>query len=197
MTTSLIIGIAAYLVGSVSSAVIVCRLMNLPDPREGGSRNPGTTNVLRLGGKKAAAITLAGDMLKGLVPTAIAHYLIGSTEAIAAAALGSFLGHLYPLWFGFKGGKGVATALGAVFGISWICGILAAGTWLLTLATSRISSLSALVTFLAAPFYLWFYSHSAILTATSALISALLFWRHNANITRLLHNEEPKVGQKK
>lgn len=170
--------------------------MGLADPREDGSGNPGTTNVLRLGGKKAAAITLAGDMLKGLLPTALAASLIGTAEATSAAALGSFLGHLYPVWFGFKGGKGVATALGAVFGAAWLCGLLAAGTWLLTLAISRYSSLSALLTFAAVPLYLWFFEHSILLSSTFALMSALLYWRHRDNIGRLLHGEEPKVGKK-
>lgn len=171
--------------------------MGLPDPREDGSRNPGTTNVLRLGGKKAAAITLIGDMFKGLMPTALASLWFGTPEAVSAAALGSFLGHLYPVWFGFVGGKGVATALGAVFGASWLCGILAAGTWLLTLAIGRYSSLSALVTFAAVPVYIWFTSQSAPLTAAFVAISAMLYWRHSANIQRLLKGEEPKVGKKK
>jgi len=170
--------------------------MGLPDPRKDGSRNPGTTNVLRLGGKKAAAITLLGDMLKGLLPTALAVSWIGTPEAISAAALGSFLGHLYPIWFDFVGGKGVATALGAVFGASWFCGLLAAGTWLLVLAVGRISSLSALTTFAAVPIYIWMASGSTILTLTFILISAMLYWRHRANIQRILKGEEPRVGKK-
>lgn len=197
MFTSLLIGVAAYLAGSISSAVLTCRIMGLPDPREDGSRNPGTTNVLRLGGKKAAAITLLGDMLKGLLPTALAAAWADSPTAVAAAALGSFLGHLYPVWFGFVGGKGVATALGAVFGASWLCGLAAAATWLLTLAVARISSLSALVTFAAVPLYLWLFTGSGVLAATFVLISAMLYWRHRANIQRLLAGEEPKVGKKK
>jgi len=196
LITSLLVGLAAYLIGSISSAVLTCQIMGLPDPREGGSGNPGTTNVLRLGGKKAAAITLMGDMLKGLLPTAIATIYFGSAEAISAAALGSFLGHLYPVWFGFKGGKGVATALGAVIGASWLCGVLAAATWLAVLALGRISSLAALVTFAAVPVYLWLVLHSPLLTATSVLMSAMLYWRHKANIKRLLRGEEPKVGKK-
>lgn len=197
MITSLLVGLGAYFIGSISSAVLTCRIMGLPDPREDGSRNPGTTNVLRLGGKKAAAITLLGDMLKGLLPTALAATWLGTPEAISAAAVGSFLGHLYPVWFGFIGGKGVATALGAVFGASWLCGLLAAGTWLLALAIARYSSLSALITFAAVPVYIWFTGRSALLTAAFALISAILYWRHSANIQRLLKGEEPKVGKKK
>lgn len=197
LITSLLVGLGAYFIGSISSAVLTCRVMGLPDPREDGSRNPGTTNVLRLGGKKAAAITLLGDMLKGLLPTALAAAWSGTPEAVSAAAVGSFLGHLYPIWFGFIGGKGVATALGAVFGASWLCGLLAAGTWLLALAIARYSSLSALITFAAVPAYIWLTSRSALLTAAFALISAMLYWRHSANIQRLLKGEEPKVGKKK
>lgn len=197
MLSNLAIAVAAYLIGSISSAVITCRLMALPDPREDGSGNPGTTNVLRLGGKKAAAITLIGDMLKGLLPTAIAAFVFATPEATAAAALGSFLGHLYPIWFGFKGGKGVATALGAMIGASWLAGALAAATWLATLYISKYSSLSALVTFAAAPMYLWFITGSALLAGATALMSAMLYWRHRDNIGRLIAGTEPKAGKKK
>lgn len=197
MLSNLAIAVAAYLIGSISSAVITCRLMALPDPREDGSGNPGTTNVLRLGGKKAAAITLIGDMLKGLLPTAVAAFAFATPEATAAAALGSFLGHLYPIWFGFKGGKGVATALGAMIGASWLAGALAAATWLATLYLSKYSSLSALVTFAAAPVYLWFITGSALLAGATALMSAMLYWRHRDNIGRLIAGTEPKAGKKK
>lgn len=170
--------------------------MGLPDPREDGSGNPGTTNVLRLGGKKAAAVTLLGDMLKGLLPTAFAGAYFGTLEATSAAAFGSFIGHLYPIWFGFKGGKGVATALGAIIGANWIAGLLAAATWLAVLAVTKFSSLAALVTFTAVPLYLWLLTHSVVLTTTSIVISAMLFWRHRSNINRLISGEEPKVGKK-
>jgi len=196
LITSLMIGLAAYLLGSVSSAVLTCKAMGLPDPRQDGSRNPGTTNVLRLGGKKAAAITLIGDMLKGLLPTAAVVMLGGSYEAIACAAVGSFLGHLWPVWFGFVGGKGVATALGAIIGASWVAGLMAIGTWLAVLAISRYSSLSALITFALAPIYLWLTTQSIVLCAAGVVMSALLFWRHAANIQRLANGTEPKVGQK-
>ncbi|MDH5369489.1 MAG: glycerol-3-phosphate 1-O-acyltransferase PlsY, partial [Gammaproteobacteria bacterium] len=137
--------IASYLIGSLSSAIIVCKLMGLPDPRGEGSGNPGATNVLRFGGKKPAAITLAGDMIKGLVPVLVAKYIGISIEGIALVGLAAFLGHLYPVFFQFKGGKGVATMLGVLFGFSWWIGLATAGTWLFMAKIVKISSLSALV----------------------------------------------------
>ena len=122
--TGLIITIIAYLLGSLSSAVIVCRLLGLPDPRESGSKNPGATNVLRLGGKKPAALTLIGDMLKGLLATVLASVLGMNLFWVALAGLGAVLGHLFPVFFGFRGGKGVATGLGAILGTHWITGCL-------------------------------------------------------------------------
>ena len=141
---------AGYLFGSISAAIIVCRLMGLPDPRTEGSRNPGATNVARLGGKKAAALTLAGDMLKGLLPVLAAHALQAGPLVLALTALAAFLGHLYPVFFGFQGGKGVATALGVTFGLHWMIGLLTAATWLATALLFRYSSLSALVACLTA-----------------------------------------------
>ncbi|MDH5661093.1 MAG: glycerol-3-phosphate 1-O-acyltransferase PlsY, partial [Gammaproteobacteria bacterium] len=133
--------IASYLIGSLSSAIIVCKLMGLPDPRGEGSGNPGATNVLRFGGKKPAAITLAGDMIKGLVPVLVAKYIGISIEGIALVGLAAFLGHLYPVFFQFKGGKGVATMLGVLFGFSWWIGLATAGTWLFMAKIVKISSL--------------------------------------------------------
>lgn len=185
----------AYGMGSVSSAVIVCRLLGLPDPRGEGSGNPGATNVMRIGGKGAAVATLLGDAAKGLIPTWIAAHFFSSDTLVAAAAFGSFIGHLFPVWFGFKGGKGVATALGALFGASLLIGALASATWLAVALVSRISSLAALVTFAAAPAYIWMSTGSAALTATFAVIAAALFIRHRDNIGRLLRGDESRIGQ--
>ena len=138
---------ASYLIGSLSSAIIVCKIMSLPDPRSEGSGNPGATNVLRFGGKKAAAITLAGDMIKGLIPVLIVKYMDMSILTIALVGLAAFLGHLYPVFFEFKGGKGVATMLGVMFGFSWWVGLATAGTWLFMAKIVKISSLSALARF--------------------------------------------------
>jgi glycerol-3-phosphate acyltransferase PlsY len=185
----------AYLLGSLSSAVITSRLMGLPDPREEGSKNPGATNVLRLGGKKAAIITLLGDMLKGLLPLAVAKALDAPDPVLAAVGLAAFLGHLYPVFFGFKGGKGVATALGVLTGFSWLIGLATLLTWLSVAFVSRISSLAALVASALASVYVWFLLHSPVLTIATALMSAWLFWRHKSNIQRILRGEESKIGR--
>ncbi|MCK5092187.1 MAG: glycerol-3-phosphate 1-O-acyltransferase PlsY, partial [Gammaproteobacteria bacterium] len=147
--------ITGYLLGSISSAIIVCKLMRLPDPRTQGSGNPGATNVMRLGGKKAAAITLAGDMLKGLIPVAIAQSLDMNMLVISSVGLAAFLGHLYPVFFRFKGGKGVATAIGVLLAASWKVGLAVIITWLIVARLLRISSLAALIAFLLAPLYAW------------------------------------------
>ncbi len=185
----------AYLLGSLSSAVITSRIMGLPDPREEGSKNPGATNVLRLGGKKAAVITLLGDMAKGLIPLLIAKSLDVSMEVMAVVGLAAFIGHLYPVFFGFKGGKGVATALGVLTGYSWLAGLAVALTWIAVAFLSRISSLSALVAALLAPAYVWLLLGSPELTAASVLMSALLIWRHQDNIRRILSGEESRIGR--
>lgn len=186
-----------YLLGSLSAAIITCRLMGLPDPRSSGSHNPGTTNVLRLGGKKAAAVTLLGDMLKGLLAVLLAQALGADASGLALAGTGAFLGHLYPVFFRFQGGKGVATALGALFGFSWLVGLLAVTTWLAVSLAFRISSLAALVTFAAAPAYIWLISGSLPLLLATATMSLLLFWRHRENIRRLLAGTESKIGNKR
>lgn len=180
----------AYLVGSVSSAIIVCRLMGLPDPREQGSGNPGATNVMRIGGKKAAAITLAGDALKGLLPVLLAKLLGVESLVLAMVVFAAFLGHLYPIFFGFKGGKGVATSFGVSLGVSWILGLAVSGTWLLVYKISKISSLSALVAAVLTPIYTWLIVGDSYLVAVFAVISAVLLWRHQSNIKRLLAGEE-------
>ncbi|MGA7980527.1 MAG: glycerol-3-phosphate 1-O-acyltransferase PlsY [Chromatiaceae bacterium] len=193
MITSLILVAAAYLIGSVSSAIIVCRILRLPDPRTQGSGNPGATNVLRIGGKKAAAVTLVGDSLKGLVPLLVAHLLDESPATLAATGLAAFLGHLYPVFFGFRGGKGVATALGVQFGLYWPIGLSVAGVWLFMAKAVKISSLSALVSMALAPFIVWVFWPEPTLVSMQAVISILLFWRHRSNIRNLLSGAEDKI----
>jgi len=188
-----ILPLLAYLAGSVSSAVIVSRLMGLPDPRLSGSNNPGATNVLRLGGKKAAAITLLGDVLKGLLPVLIARMLTSSSVTIALVGIAAFLGHLYPVFFGFKGGKGVATAAGVFIGISGIMTLVMCGIWLLTAALSRYSSLAALVATLSAPFLVLFFLPGLPYFILACVIAVFLFWRHRENIARLAKGEESKI----
>ncbi|MEQ1529753.1 MAG: glycerol-3-phosphate 1-O-acyltransferase PlsY [Methylococcales bacterium] len=181
---------AAYLVGSISSAILICRLMGLPDPREQGSGNPGATNVMRIGGKKAAAITLLGDMLKGLLPVYLANILKVPSEVLALTGLAAFLGHLYPVFFGFKGGKGVATSLGVLFGISWLLGLAFSACWLLVYKIGKISSLSALVASTLSPVFAWFITGDWVIVTAAIIMTLLLLWRHKGNIQRLLAGNE-------
>jgi len=188
---------AAYLVGSVSSAIIVCRVMGLPDPRSEGSGNPGATNVLRVGGKKAAAVTLLGDSLKGFLPVFAANLLSVSPLVLALTGAAAFLGHLYPLFFGFRGGKGVATMLGVLFGYYWVVGLCTATTWLLIAKGLKISSLAALIATLLAPLYIWLILGPVVpLLITTAAMTLLLFWRHRSNIQRLISGEESMISKK-
>jgi glycerol-3-phosphate acyltransferase PlsY len=189
-----LIVLAAYLLGSVSSAILVCRLMGLPDPRGEGSGNPGATNVLRIGGKKAAAITLLGDSLKGLLPMLVAHWLVVSPLVLALTGLAAFLGHLYPVFFGFRGGKGVATALGMQIGLYWPIGLSIAAIWLFVAKVLRISSLAALVSQGLAPAIVWWFWPAPELIVMQTLITLLLFWRHRSNIRKLLSGEEARIG---
>ena len=188
---------ASYLIGSLSSAIIVCKIMGLPDPRGEGSGNPGATNVLRFGGKKAAAITLAGDMIKGLIPVLIAQYLEISVLGIALVGLAAFLGHLYPVFFQFKGGKGVATMLGVMFGFSWWIGLATAGTWLFMAKIVKISSLSALVATALAPVYVWLWFNHPEPIAVTIFMTVILFWRHRSNIQNMLKGTEDAIGKDK
>ncbi|BBL24372.1 MULTISPECIES: glycerol-3-phosphate 1-O-acyltransferase PlsY [Comamonas] len=198
--------VLAYLIGSLSFAVIVSRAFGLSDPRTYGSGNPGATNVLRSGSKKAAAVTLLLDALKGFVPVVLVKYAgpqFGLEEGtLALVAIAAFLGHLFPVFFQFKGGKGVATALGVLLGISGWLGLLVLLTWLAVAVISRYSSLSALIASIAAPVYyvlldgsLW--SAEKPLLAAIIAMSALLLWRHAQNIGRLLKGQESKIGSKK
>ncbi len=180
----------AYLLGSVSSAIIVCRLMGLPDPREQGSGNPGATNVMRIGGKKAAAITFFGDFLKGLIPVLIAKFIGAPSVLWAIVGLAAFLGHLYPVFFGFKGGKGVATSAGVLIGFDLFVGGAFGLTWFAIYKLGKISSLAALTTSILAPIYAWFLTDDPILTGATLIMTGFLLWRHESNIRRLLNKEE-------
>ncbi len=196
-TLDILLILGAYLLGSVSSAIVVCRMMGLPDPRQEGSGNPGATNVLRVGGRKPAAITLAGDMLKGLLPVLAGQALGVSPLVLGLTGAAAFLGHLYPVFFGFRGGKGVATLLGVLFGFHWAAGAATAGTWLLVAKGFRISSLAALIATALAPLYLWLLLGPQwdLIGITGAMV-VLLFWRHRSNIQRLLSGEESLIGNK-
>jgi len=183
----------AYLMGSLSAAIIVCKLMGLPDPRTTGSQNPGATNVLRIGGKKAAAITLAGDAIKGLLPVIIAYGFQQPVANLGAIGFAAFLGHLYPVFFSFRGGKGVATAFGAILAISWQVGLAVLGTWLVMAKLFKISSLSALIAALLAPLFFWLVEANLPLVYISMVMSAMLIFRHRSNIRNLIKGTEDTI----
>jgi len=193
---TIIFSVFAYLLGSISSAIITCKLMGLQDPRTTGSRNPGATNVLRLGGKKAAIITLFGDMLKGLVPVLIAAQYGVDNLTLALVGFLAFLGHIFPLYYGFKGGKGVATYFGVILGINWQVGMIALLIWLIVALLLKISSLSAMVSMFLTPFVLWNFTHSIELTTAVIVMSMIAFWRHTSNILALVSGKEEKIKSK-
>ena len=186
--------ILAYLAGSLASAVIVCKALALGDPRELGSGNPGATNVLRLYGKTAALLTLCGDILKGLVPVLLLRFVQAPDVFIAAAGLAAFSGHLYPLFFGFRGGKGVATLAGVLLAFHWLLGTAFIITWLLVALISRYSSLAAITAGLLAPAYCWLIIATPFHLAGVSMMSVMLIWRHRSNIKNLLAGAENKIS---
>ena len=180
----------AYLLGSISSAILLSKLMGFSDPRSEGSNNPGATNVLRIAGKKAAFLTLVGDCLKGLIPVLIAHWLSDDSIVVALAGFSAFLGHCYPLFFGFKGGKGVATAIAVCVGYDWFVGVIIIVIWLLFAKVFKISSLAAIISFAILPALVYWQDGSWSTTVVFGLMSAILIWRHKANIQRLMQGTE-------
>lgn len=186
-----------YLIGSIPFAVISSRIFGLPDPRTYGSGNPGATNVMRTGKKAAAMLTLFGDGIKGTVAVLLAQHYSGNAAVVAAASLAVFLGHLFPVFLKFRGGKGVATALGVSFGLNFWLGACVAGTWLAVFLVSRISSLSALAAALLAPAYSLFFIGPNILTLALLTMCLLLVWRHKSNIVKLANGEEGAFRSRK
>lgn len=206
--TSIVAVVFAYFLGSISFAVVVSHMLGIQDPRTFGSGNPGATNVLRSGSKKAAVLTLLLDFLKGFIPVLLAIWLtplLGWSLYIAPlVVLAAFLGHLYPIFFGFKGGKGVATAAGAMFAISPLMALVVLATWLIVAVSTRYSSLAALVAAAVAPFaYVILSSYwegtdiNFAMAAAIALMAILLIYRHRQNISKLLAGTESKIGHKK
>ena len=187
----------AYLVGSVSSAILVSKLLRLQDPRDAGSGNPGATNVLRLSGKIPAALTLLGDVAKGTLPVVAASAITQDPVSVAMAALGAFLGHLYPVYFRFAGGKGVATAIGAYLGLSLPVCLGVVGVWLTIALISRYSSLSSILAMLSAPFFIWYFGYDEWIIGTAVVIFVFIVSRHIANIKRLLAGEESRINLSK
>ena len=182
--------VGAYLLGSISSAIIVCRLMGFDDPRKDGSGNPGATNVKRLYGTKPAAITLAGDSLKGFVPVLIVGMMGWSPLHVFLIGFAAFIGHLYPVFFGFKGGKGVATMMGVMVGLSLPVGLAVVGTWLFVAKVLKISSISALIASALAPVYIYLLGADISWVYLSAIMTVILFWRHKTNIKKLIDGSE-------
>ena len=195
----------AYLIGSVSFAVVVSKCMRLPDPHSYGSGNPGATNVLRTGNKLAAVLTLIGDALKGYLAVMLARVILG--DASLTSTMGSwilcglviavFLGHLFPIFHGFKGGKGVATACGILFGINWILGAATLSTWIIVAMFMRYSSLAALAAAIFGPIYFVFLFGFQPMGAALLVVCFLLIWRHRSNIQNLMNGTESRIGSKK
>jgi acyl phosphate:glycerol-3-phosphate acyltransferase len=201
----LIVAVVSYLIGSISFAVVVSHAMGLADPRSYGSGNPGATNVLRTGNKKAAILTLIGDAFKGWLPVwVVTHYGVSlgldpatMTANIALAAIAVFLGHLYPVFFKFQGGKGVATAAGVLLAIHPVLGLATLLTWLIIAFFFRYSSLAALVAAVFAPVFQVFLFGPSLISLAVLAMSLLLVWRHRANISKLLAGKESRIGEKK
>jgi len=195
----------AYLIGSISFAVVVSKCMRLPDPYTYGSGNPGATNVLRTGNKKAAVLTLLGDGSKGFIAIVLARWILGDDSLAATlnswvlcgVVLAVFLGHLFPVFHGFRGGKGVATACGILFGINWILGLATLSTWLIVAFFTRYSSLAAMCAAIFAPVYCVFLFGVEPMGLTLTCLCVLMLWRHRNNIVRLLDGSETRIGSKK
>lgn len=186
--------IGGYLCGSISSAIVICRLLGHGDPRTIGSGNPGTTNVLRHFGKVPAVLTLVGDIAKGLVPVALCTYLGFDDHAIAFAGTGAFLGHLYPVFFGFAGGKGVATLIGVLLGFNPWLGVTFVGCWIAVAVLTRYSSLSALTATALSPVAGYLLGVSPAIVAAVTAMGVIVYWRHRANIRNLITGVEAKIG---
>jgi glycerol-3-phosphate acyltransferase PlsY len=187
--------VIGYLVGSISSAILVCRILKLGDPRQDGSGNPGATNVLRLAGKVPAVATLLGDWLKGTLPVVLAWLVTSDAVIIAASGLAAFFGHLYPVYFRFQGGKGVATGLGVLLAWSPVALAATALTWVVMVAAFRYSSLGAIAAFAMAPAFMLWTTEDPVLTAATAIITVAAIWRHRENIVRLATGEESQIGK--
>lgn len=188
--------IAAYCMGSISTAIIVSKMLGLADPRDVGSGNPGATNVLRFAGRKAAAATLLGDALKGVIPVLASAALGYTAPALTVIGLTAFLGHLFPIFYGFRGGKGVATFIGVSLALNPMVGLTFIGLWLAVAALLRYSSLAALIATAATPASAWGFGEPAPAVAVFAVMALCIFWRHQGNIKNLLSGEERKIGQK-
>jgi glycerol-3-phosphate acyltransferase PlsY len=205
LTLDLLLIPIAYLIGSISFAIVVSNCMRLPDPHSYGSGNPGATNVLRTGNKLAAVLTLIGDALKGYLAVMLARVLLGDESLtstlnswlLCGVVIDVFLGHLFPIFHGFKGGKGVATACGILFGINWVLGAATLGTWIIVAMFMRYSSLAALAAAVFGPIYFVFLFGFQPMGIALLVVCLLLIWRHRSNIHNLINGKESRIGSKK
>jgi len=188
--------ILAYLAGSISSSILIARCLQLPDPRSLGSGNPGATNMLRTGSKRAAVFTLLGDLLKGLIPLLIARSLGFDLFVLCLMGLAAIIGHMYPIYYKFRGGKGVATTLGVLVGINWILAIIWVATWMSSAKLTGYSSLSALVATALLPIVAYFMHLPMIVIYLTGAIAIIIIWRHQPNIKKLLNGKESKIRTK-
>ena len=187
--------IVSYLLGSISSAIIICKICTLPDPRTNGSGNPGATNVLRIGGKKLAAFVLIFDGLKGAIPVMLAHYFGLNLFVLTIILLSAFLGHVFPIYYGFKGGKGVATYLGGLIGLNFFVGLTFSIIWLIVAKVMKVSSIAALTATLLSPIYFYFITtHDVRATMVIFLINLFIYFTHRENIRRIMNGEEGVIG---
>lgn len=193
----LFFSILGYLMGSICSAVIISKSFGLPDPREGGSKNPGATNVLRLAGKKYAAMVMVTDLLKGTIPVLLANYFTHSASVAGFTALASVLGHMYPVFFEFKGGKGVATAIGALLGLHFILGLMVSITWLCIAKLFKYSSLASMISISLTPIYAFLVIGDKNVFLPLLMMAILILYKHWNNILRLAKGIEPKINFKK
>ena len=190
-----LLAIFSYIVGSINSSIIFSRIFKMQDPRSYGSKNPGATNILRTGNKILAASILIIDILKGLFPTLLAYYILENIFYIQIIGIIAVIGHIFPLFYNFKGGKGVATALGAILGFDIVLGFICLFTWLITAFLFRYSALSAIVSFTFLPIYTWFSYESIVITSVYLVLSIIVVYKHKTNIKNLLNNEETKIGK--
>ncbi|MDW3096028.1 MAG: glycerol-3-phosphate 1-O-acyltransferase PlsY [Gammaproteobacteria bacterium] len=188
--------ILAYLAGSISSSILIARALHLPDPRSLGSGNPGATNMLRTGSKKAAALTLIGDLLKGLIPLLIARYFGVELFVLCLMGMAATIGHMFPIYYRFCGGKGVATTLGVLLGINWMLALVWVVTWVSTAKLSGYSSVAALVATALLPIAAYFINLPAAVIYLTGCIAILVIWRHQSNIKNLLSGKETKINAK-
>lgn len=188
--------ILAYFVGSLSTAIVTCKIMGKVDPRTVGSKNPGATNVLRHAGKKAAFFTLLGDVLKGLIPVLVGHAVGLEWQWLGFIGIAAFFGHIYPIYYGFKGGKGVATAIGIYLGLHPVVGLVVILTWMISALIFNVSSLSALIAALLAPLYFFWVTDSLNLFITLVVMTIFIYWRHRSNIVEIIDGTEDKIMEK-